>query len=94
LSLFASLFWGSNPIRFSGNFSFASTLVLLYRRNLSWAGLLFLPALRFIIWSLPWLLISLKRIYNFWCSMLIFTPFAYCFVTLRGTFMHFSELTY
>jgi hypothetical protein len=39
-------------------------------------------------------MIRLKRIYNFWCSMLVFTPFAYCFVTLRGTFMHFPELTY
>jgi hypothetical protein len=26
--------------------------------------------------------------------MLVFTPFAQCFVTLRGTFMHFLELTY
>jgi hypothetical protein len=40
------------------------------------------------------LLIRLKRIYNFWCSMLVFTPFANCFVTLSGTFMHFPELTY
>jgi hypothetical protein len=39
-------------------------------------------------------MIRLQRIYNFWCSMLVFTPFAYCFVTLRGTFMHFPELTY
>jgi hypothetical protein len=39
-------------------------------------------------------LIRLQRIYNFLCSMLIFTPFAYCFVTLRDTFMHFPELTY
>jgi hypothetical protein len=39
-------------------------------------------------------LIRLKRIYNFWCSMLVFTPFAYCFVTLSGTFIHFLELTY
>jgi hypothetical protein len=39
-------------------------------------------------------LIRLQRIYNFWCSMLVFTPFAYYFVTLRGTFMHFPELTY
>jgi hypothetical protein len=39
-------------------------------------------------------LIRLQRIYNFWCSMLIFTPFAYCFVTLHGTFMRFLELTY
>jgi hypothetical protein len=38
--------------------------------------------------------IRLQRIYNFLCSMLVFTPFAYCFVTLRGTFMHFPELTY
>jgi hypothetical protein len=40
------------------------------------------------------ILIRLKRIYNFWCSMLVFTPFALCFVTLRGVFMHFPELTY
>jgi hypothetical protein len=39
-------------------------------------------------------LIRLQRIYNFLCSMLVFTPFALCFVTLRGTFMHFPELTY
>jgi hypothetical protein len=39
-------------------------------------------------------LIRLQHIYNFWCSMLVFTPFAYCFVTLRDTFMHFLELTY
>jgi hypothetical protein len=35
-----------------------------------------------------------KRIYNFWCSMLVYTPFALCFVTLCGVFMHFPELTY
>jgi hypothetical protein len=45
-------------------------------------------------WCVSSLLIHLKRIYNFWCSMLVFTPFAYCFVTLRGTFMHFLKLTY
>jgi hypothetical protein len=39
-------------------------------------------------------LIRLKRIYNFLCSMLVFTPFALCFVTLRGIFMRFLELTY
>jgi hypothetical protein len=39
-------------------------------------------------------LIRLKRIYNFWCSMLVLTPFALSFVTLRGVFMHFPELTY
>jgi hypothetical protein len=39
-------------------------------------------------------LIRLKRIHNFLCSMLVFTPFAYCFITIRGTFMHFLELTY
>jgi hypothetical protein len=39
-------------------------------------------------------MIHLQRIYNFLCSMLVFTSFAYCFVTLRGTFMHFPELTY
>jgi hypothetical protein len=38
--------------------------------------------------------IRLKRICNFRCSMLVFTPFALCFVTLRGIFMRFLELTY
>jgi hypothetical protein len=46
----------------------------------------------FIGVSVP--VIRLQRIYIFWCSMLIFTPFAYCFVTHSGTFMHFPELTY
>jgi hypothetical protein len=40
------------------------------------------------------ILIRPKRNYNFWCSMLVYTPFALCFVTLRGIFMHFPELTY
>jgi hypothetical protein len=40
------------------------------------------------------ILIRLKCIYNFWCSMLVYAPFALCFVTLRGVFMHFPELTY
>jgi hypothetical protein len=39
-------------------------------------------------------LIRLKRIYNFLCSMLVYTPFSLCFVTLCGVFMHFPELTY
>jgi hypothetical protein len=39
-------------------------------------------------------LIRLKHIYNFWCSMLVFTPFALCFVTFCGIFMWFLELTY
>jgi hypothetical protein len=38
--------------------------------------------------------IRLKRIYNFLCSMIVYTPFALCFVTLCGVFMHFPELTY
>jgi hypothetical protein len=54
-SLFASLSWGSNPIRFSGNSSFASALVLLCQKNLNWAELLFPFALHFITWSLTWL---------------------------------------
>jgi hypothetical protein len=40
------------------------------------------------------MLIRLKYIYNFWCSMLVFIPFVLCFVTLRGIFMQFPELTY
>jgi hypothetical protein len=39
-------------------------------------------------------MIHLKRIYNFLSSMLVYTPFALCFVTLRDIFMHFPELTY
>jgi hypothetical protein len=39
-------------------------------------------------------LIRLQRIYNFLCSMLVNGPFALCFVTLRGIFMNFLELTY
>jgi hypothetical protein len=38
--------------------------------------------------------ICLKCIYNFLCSMLVYSPFALCFVTLCGVFMHFPELTY
>jgi hypothetical protein len=38
--------------------------------------------------------ICLKCIYNFLCSMLVFTPFALYFITLRGVFMRFPELTY
>jgi hypothetical protein len=39
-------------------------------------------------------LIHLKCIYNFLCSMLVYTPFALCFFTLCGIFMHFPKLTY
>jgi hypothetical protein len=39
-------------------------------------------------------LIRLKRIYNFCCSMFVYTPFALCFVTLCDVFMYFPELTY
>jgi hypothetical protein len=40
------------------------------------------------------MVIRLKRIYNFLCSMLVYTQFSLCFVTLYGLFMHFPELTY
>jgi hypothetical protein len=36
-------------------------------------------------------MIRLKCIYNFLCSMLVYTPFALCFVTLRGGFYAFSR---
>jgi hypothetical protein len=39
-------------------------------------------------------MIRLKRIYNFSCSMLVYAPFALCFVKLHGVFKHFLELTY
>jgi hypothetical protein len=45
-------------------------------------------------WSARSSVIRLKRIYNFLCSMLIYAPFALCFVTLRDVFTHFPELTY
>jgi hypothetical protein len=35
--------------------------------------------------------IRLKRIYNFLCSMLVFTPFALCFVTLCGVLCDFRN---
>jgi hypothetical protein len=38
-------------------------------------------------------LICCKRIYNFWCSMLVLHQLLYVLFTLRGIFMHFSELT-
>jgi hypothetical protein len=37
------------------------------------------------------MLIHLKRIYNFWCSMLVYTPFALCFITLRGVLCDFRN---
>jgi hypothetical protein len=46
-------FLGIEPHWILWKFLFRSALVLLCRRSLSWAGLLFPPALRFIIWSLP-----------------------------------------
>jgi hypothetical protein len=39
-------------------------------------------------------LIRCKRIYNFWCSMLILHQLLYVLFTLCGIFMHFLELTY
>jgi hypothetical protein len=38
--------------------------------------------------------IRLKRIYNFWCSILVYTLFVLCFVALRDVFRHFIKLTY
>jgi hypothetical protein len=35
-------------------------------------------------------LIRLKRIYNFWCSMLVYTPFTLCFVYSLWCFYAFS----
>jgi hypothetical protein len=46
-----------------------------------------------LIESLVGVLIRLKRIYNFLCSMLVYTPSALCFVTLHLVLMHFPELT-
>jgi hypothetical protein len=36
---------------------------------------------------------SQMYIYKFLCSMLVYTPFSLCFVTLHDIFMHFPELT-
>jgi hypothetical protein len=71
---------------------FLKTWILLHRcvrvpiKGRRWPPVLVWPNSRGVI--------CLKRIYNFWCSMLIFTPFALCFVTLCGVFMRFPELTY
>jgi transposase InsO family protein len=46
-----------------------------------------------VLWSLR-TMIRLKRIYNFQCSLLVYAPFALRFVTLRGIYMCFLELTY
>jgi hypothetical protein len=35
-----------------------------------------LPSVKGLSFTSCWVLIRLKRIYNFWCSMLVFTPFA------------------
>jgi hypothetical protein len=37
------------------------------------------------------MLIFLKRIYNFWCSMLVYTPFPLCFVYTSWHFYAFSR---
>jgi hypothetical protein len=47
------------------------------------------PQIKFFVSSLPWPLIRLKRIYNFWCSMLVFTPIALCFVYTLWHFYSF-----
>jgi hypothetical protein len=39
-------------------------------------------------------LIHLKRIYNFWCSMLVLHHLLHVLFTLRGIFICFLELTY
>jgi hypothetical protein len=39
-------------------------------------------------------LIRLKRIYNFWCSMLVLHHLLHVLFTLSGVFMRFPELTY
>jgi hypothetical protein len=37
------------------------------------------------------MVIRLKRIYNFLCSMLVYAPFAVCFVYTSWRFYAFSE---
>jgi hypothetical protein len=39
-------------------------------------------------------LLRLKRIYNFWCFMLVLHHLLHVLFTLRGIFMRFPELTY
>jgi hypothetical protein len=39
-------------------------------------------------------MIRLKRIYNFWCSMLVLHHLLHVLFTLCGVFMQFLELTY
>jgi hypothetical protein len=66
----------------------------LYRQGPSYKMLSSCSAAGFSVAAALAQVIHLKRIYNFLCSMLVYTPFALCFVTLCGIFMHFPGLTY
>jgi hypothetical protein len=45
-------------------------------------------------WGTHGYVIRLKRIYNFWCSMLVLHQLLHVLFTLHDIFMHFLELTY
>jgi hypothetical protein len=51
---------------------------------------LFLILVRQYSLTVLWTLIRLKRIYNFLCSMLVYAPFALCFVYISWHFYTFS----
>jgi hypothetical protein len=60
------------------------------------ASLLFTIRYNFLFWDASLnvhygYVIRLKRIYNFWCYMLVYTPFALCFVYTSWCFYAFSR---
>jgi hypothetical protein len=57
-------------------------------------GLIEAPGKETIVKDKDSMVIRLKRIYNFLCSMLVLHQLLCVLFTLRGIFMHFSELTY
>jgi hypothetical protein len=66
----------------------------LYRQGPGYKTSSSCPATGFSVAAALAQVIRLKCIYNFLCSMRVYTPFALCFVTLCGVFMHFPRLTY
>jgi hypothetical protein len=73
--------------------------------TITWSRLCWLHVISKIIFVITYLLedehelilgmlIRCKRIYNFWCSMLVLHQLLYVLFTLCSIFLHFLELTY
>jgi hypothetical protein len=68
-----------------------STLISALNALLHWSGLWWCMSPKKLFFCFH--MIRLKRIYNFWCSMLVLHHFLHVLFTLRGVFMRFLELT-